>query len=74
MTLPNCYDAVRQEEEQQKEWDEFVDDLPVCGCCGRSVYPHSALYELNIKIKKEIIIVCEDCKSDMDETKRLLDM
>lgn len=74
MGLPDCYDPVYQEDRRQREWDKFVENLPVCGCCGRSVYPNSVYYELDMMIKKETIIVCEACKSDLDESERILDM
>lgn len=55
------------EEQRQKEWDEFVENLPACSCCGRSVFPHDTFYE------KNQIIICFDCKVDLDESERILE-
>lgn len=68
MEIPDCYDPVYQEEQRQKDWDDFVEDLPVCSCCGRGVYPHGRFYE------KNQIILCFDCKVDLDESERILEV
>lgn len=62
----------QQEEQRQKAWGKLVEDLPVCGCCGCSVYPNDIFYEL--KVKDDLIVVCDDCHSDMDLSKRILEM
>ena len=61
----------QQEEVRQAKWDRFVEHLPVCGCCCRSIYPKGIFYEL--RMPKETVIVCADCKSDMDESKQILE-
>lgn len=61
----------QQEERRQAAWDRLVEDLPVCGCCGHSVYPNDIFYEL--KVKKETIIVCADCHSDMVLSETILE-
>ncbi len=61
----------QQEDTRQAKWDNIVKHLPVCGCCYRKIFPNNVFYEL--KIKKEQIIVCEDCKTDMDESKQILE-
>ena len=61
----------QQEEARQAKWDKIVKHLPVCGCCSRKIYPRGIFYKL--KIKKEKVIVCEDCKTDMDESKQILE-
>ena len=71
MQIPDCCDPVCQEEKRQADWDRFVEKLPVCGCCGHSIYPQDIFYKL--KIQKETIVVCADCKSDMDEGKQFLE-
>ena len=71
MEIPECYDPVYQEERRQAAMDSFVEDLPVCGCCKRSVYPHSKFYEL--KVEGNRIIVCQDCKSDLDMSEMILE-
>lgn len=65
--LPDCYDPVRQEEDRQTQEDRFVEDLPVCSCCGRSVYPGDVYYE------HRSIIVCSGCKIELEENERILD-
>ena len=65
---PDCYDPVYQEERRQAEWDRFAEHLPVCSCCGCSVYPGDHYYETRSSI------VCAGCKIDLDENERILEM
>ena len=68
MILPDCYDPVFQEERRQFEWDEFADTLPVCTLCKRRLYPgnkvHTASHE----------IVCQSCKSELDDNEDIVEV
>lgn len=59
MEIPDCYDPVRQEEQRQKNWDDFVEDLPVCTLCGHSVYPGQRYNETRDSI------VCSSCMEEL---------
>lgn len=59
MEIPDCYDPVRQEEARQASWDSFVEDLPVCSCCGHSVYPGNWYHETRQTI------ICGSCMEDL---------
>lgn len=66
--MPDFYDPVYQEEQRQREWDEIAEDIPVCSCCGRQVHPNDKFYEVGQ------IVLCFDCKVDLDESERILDV
>ena len=68
MNIPDDYDPIAQEEQRQKEWDTFVEDLPVCSCCGSSVYPGDHYHE------SRTTIVCSSCKAELDENERILEV
>lgn len=68
MLIPDDYDPVLQEERRQKAWDSFAENLPVCSCCGRSVYPGNHFHETRR------IIVCTSCKEELDEGERILEV
>ncbi|MBO7251776.1 MAG: hypothetical protein J6V25_04025 [Oscillospiraceae bacterium] len=59
-------------ERSEAKWDRFIEDLPECGCCCKSVYPHTRYYEL--RVKNDRIIVCADCKSDLDMSETILEV
>lgn len=63
MNIPDCYDPVYQEERRQTDMDRRADHFPICGCCGHRIYPLECFYELNVK--KNVLIVCEECASEM---------
>lgn len=65
MNIPDCYDPADQEDKRQAEWDKFADNLPVCGCCGRSIYTGSRYCMLNVR--GEYLNVCESCKDRMED-------
>ena len=66
--IPECYDPIFQEERRQSEWDHFVEDLPVCSCCRRSVYPGDHYHETRT------IIVCASCMEDLMENECILEV
>lgn len=67
MALPDCYDPVGQEERRQQVWDRFARRLPVCSCCAHTIYPGDRFYE------RSGIILCADCKVDLDDSERVLE-
>lgn len=61
-------DPAYEEERRQMEWDEFVEDLPICTLCRRRLYPgtkfHTARYQ----------IVCTHCKEELDENEDVVEV
>ena len=66
MDIPNCYDPVFQEERHQNAVDRFVEHLPVCDCCFKSVYPEEVYYPFSVHKKR--FIMCSNCKTDLDDS------
>lgn len=66
MDIPDCYDPISQEERRQAQMDQHAKHFPVCGCCGHYVYSHEKFWTLNVR--KSELIVCEDCKAEMDDS------
>lgn len=65
--IPVCYDPVRQAEDRESTWDRFVDDLPVCKCCGHSVYPGDTYHE------NANMVLCRSCMIDLNENEVILE-
>jgi hypothetical protein len=57
--IPDFDDPVLQAEDMEEAWDRLVADLPVCNCCGHSVYPGNWYHETRK------IIVCGSCLDDL---------
>lgn len=66
MKIPNDYDPVIQEDRQQAVMDRRAEYFPICGCCGHYIYPREKFYVLNVR--KNELIVCEECKAEMDDS------
>lgn len=68
MEIPDCYDPVYQEEHRQAELDKFLDSLPCCTLCNRTLYPgdkfHTASY----------MIVCPSCVEELNENKDIVEL
>lgn len=56
-----------QAEQREAEWDNFVEDLPVCKLCGHSVYPGNHYHETRNGV------VCSGCKIELDDNERILE-
>lgn len=52
-------DCLLDPQQKPGEW-------PVCGCCGHHIYSGEFFWILN-RIKEEIV-VCSDCKAEMDSS------
>ena len=61
MEIPDCYDPVVQAERLAGDDSH----CPVCGCCGHRVRGGEKIWTLFVG--KNPIIVCEDCKSEMED-------
>lgn len=66
--MPDFSDPVRQAEEREEAWDCFVEDLPICRCCGRSVYPGDHYSETRH------VVVCQSCMEELRENERILEV
>lgn len=59
--IPDCYDPVRQAERREAEWDNFIEKLPACTLCRKTLFPgekfHTASY----------MIVCHSCVEELNE-------
>lgn len=61
MQIPDCYEAYRQEEERQAEWDNYMAKLPVCVICGERIQNGQDVYQSGGKS------VCAYCFDDLNE-------
>ncbi len=66
--IPDCYDAVRQAEEREKKWDDFIENFPKCACCGHSVYPGDHYHETRD------VVVCHICTEELMENECILEV
>lgn len=71
MEIPDCYDPVSQAERREQEWDQFLNTLPRCSCCGEPIQPGKHFWVL--KVIKNTLIVCKDCKDDMEENEDIVE-
>ena len=61
MEIPDCYDPVRQEEERQADWDRFVEKLPVCTLCRKTILPGGRMHTAGL------MVVCSSCVEELND-------
>lgn len=65
--IPNCYDPVIQEEKWQAEWDRFVEKLPACTVCRKTIFPGQKYHTAGC------LIVCPSCMEELNENTEIVE-
>lgn len=67
VTIPNCYDPVSREEKRQSEWDAFVEKLPACTLCHKTLFPGEKFHDAGH------LIVCSSCVEELNENSYIVE-
>lgn len=59
--IPDCYDPVRQAERREAEWDSFIEKLPACTLCRKTMFPGEKIHIASF------MIVCHSCVEELNE-------
>lgn len=65
--IPNCYDPAHQAEQQEAEWDRFVEQLPVCTLCRERIFPGSRVHTAHF------MAVCSSCVEILNDDYEILE-
>ena len=66
--IPDCYEAYRQEEQRQAEWDRYEEYLQKCHICGRPLYPGDKIHIANF------FLVCPSCVEELTENEDIIEL
>lgn len=61
MKMPDCYEAYRQEDRQQREMDLYMEKLPACCICGDKIPEGEKAHKTRGKL------VCAYCMDELEE-------
>lgn len=66
MNIPYDYEAFRQAERREADWDRQDAQREKCGCCGGSVEAGEPFWRA--ARHGERFCICQSCKEDIDDS------